>query len=145
MTIKECENIIKMHFENSFDGFEHLHNKKLIVNNSNYRIIPDDRFYSDKEMILIEYENTKRPVESISKYWWLFINTKWLNEKIRIKLFIIGLNDNHKGIRDESIEILGLELKLKFPESFDFYYIPWNIVSKNEIIKTLNKITNKRN
>jgi hypothetical protein len=142
MTITDCENIIKSYFENNFDKYEHLHNKKLIVNNSNYRIIPDDIFYYGKEMILIEYENTKRPVESISKYWWLLKNTKWLNEKIKIKLFIIGLNDAHKGIRDESVEILGSELKLKFPENIDFYYIPWNKVSEIEIIKILSQITN---
>lgn len=141
MTITDCENIIKSYFESNFGNYEHLHNKKLIVSSSNYRIVPDDRFYKDKEMILIEYENTKRPVESISKYWWLLKNTNWLKEKIKIKLFIIGLNEVHKGIRDESVEILGSELKSKFPDSIDFFYVPWNKVSEIEILKILNQIT----
>ena len=141
MTIKDCENIVNSYFENNLSFFKHTHTRKLVVNNSDYRIIPDDRYYGDNEMIFIEYENNKRPVESISKYWWLLKNTEWLKEKIKIQLLIIGLNEAHKGIRTESIQIIGSELKLKFPENIDFYYIPWDRVTKNEVLKVLNQIT----
>ena len=86
MTITECENIIIPYFKNNFMDYEHSHGKKLIVNGSNYRIRPDDRFRNNHQMIIVEYENTKRQVESISKYWWLRKNTSWIDESIVIKL-----------------------------------------------------------
>jgi len=140
MTITECENIIKLFFENNSQNYKHLHNRNLNVNNVNFRLVPDDRFDWNDDIILIEYENTKRPVESISKYWWLFKNTDWLKKDKRIKLLVIGLNEAHKGIRDETLRILGSELELLFKNAFKFFYIPWNTVSEKEILKILNKI-----
>lgn len=140
MTISECENIIKLFFKNNSQNYKQLHNRKLNLNNENFRIVPVDRFDWYDDIILIEYENTKRPVESISKYWWLLKKTDWLKKDKRIKLLVIGLNQAHKGIRDETLRILGSELELLFKDVFKFYYIPWNTVSEKEILKMLNKI-----
>ena len=147
MEIIECENIVLMYFEDHFKNYEHSNNKELKINNSKYRIKPDDIFYfkDSNEIILIEYENTKRPIESISKYWWLLERTNWLNEEIKIQLLILGLYNKLNEIRNESIQILGSELKYKYSKDFDFFYIPWKNVSELEIIKKLDKMTMKFN
>ena len=139
MTVIEAKRIVKSYFEKL--GLDHKDNQVLKIGANNYRIIPDDVFIADAFLYLIEYENTKRPVESISKYWWLLQNTNWLDNNLPIKLLFIGLNETHDGIRSESVQILGQELSIKYPNLFSFFYLPWNGVSESSLQALLGKIT----
>lgn len=141
MRVFEAKKIIQEFFADK--DFLYFDNKRLKVNNNNYHIIPDDAYKYNSTLLVIEYEGTARPVESITKYWWLFNSTNWIDNNMIVKLLIIGLSERHKGIRDESIRILGDELCCKFPNNFFFFYIPWDKVNKDVIVEILKEITNQ--
>jgi len=65
MTVIEAKSIVKSYFEKL--GLAHKDNQVLKIGAKNYRIIPDDVFIEGAFLYIVEYENTKRPVESISK------------------------------------------------------------------------------
>lgn len=138
MTVIEAKGIVKSYFEKL--GLVHKDNQVLKIGAKNYRIIPDDVFIEGAFLYIVEYENTKRPVESISKYWWLFQNTDWLANNLSIKLLFIGLNEAHDGIRGASVQILGRELSNKYPKRFSFFYIPWNGVSEHSLQELMDKM-----
>src|SRR5690606_6249239 len=100
----------------------HSSDKQLVVNNKKYSIRPDEYFLFDN-IIVVEYENTKRPVESISKYWWLFHKTDWLSNNIEMSLIFISVYPKANRIRKESILILGKELESKFSNKLKFYFV----------------------
>ncbi len=59
LSVKESEEIVQKYFKNNFPKYTHFHDKVLKVNNSSYRIKPDENYQIDNEVIVIEYENTK--------------------------------------------------------------------------------------
>jgi hypothetical protein len=97
---------------------------ELTIGDSCYRIQPDEHFMFTNTHLLIEYEKNKRPVESISKYWWLFYRSNWLQNKQKLILVFILLDDYCNQIRSETVSLLGQELEKRFPESFNFFFIP---------------------
>ncbi len=124
----------------------HTDNKKLLNNGHSFQIKPDDAFYFSDKVIILEYENNLRPVESISKYFWLFEKTEWLNEKLKISLLLTinnrRLAEDYK-IRTESIQILGAELQKKYPFLFDFHFLNFADLNQYRIFNELIKMTNK--
>src|SRR3954469_1038865 len=109
MTIEETRQIIIPSFEIRQDFKCHKKGCMLRFNSNNYRIMPDDAFYYPDKVLLFEYEKNKRPVESISKYFWLLKETPWLEENVKIKL-LITINNKKLGndrIRTKSTKILG--------------------------------------
>ncbi|MDM1050357.1 MULTISPECIES: hypothetical protein [Sphingobacterium] len=93
MTINETKKIVSSYFEKNTTCIECKSDKKLIVNSNKYRIRPDDAFYFANKVFIMEYENNLRPVESISKYFWLFRQTDWLKENIKI-LMLLTINNS---------------------------------------------------
>lgn len=142
MTIVETRQLILKYFEDNQNGFIHQANRMLKINDNKYQIKPDDAFYYANKVLLFEYENTKRPVESISKYWWLLKKINWLKEDIKIKFLITINNPKPNIIRTESIQILGEELKEKYPNNFDFHFISYSDLTPENIIAKLNEMIN---
>ncbi len=133
MKISECKIIVHSFFDEDNKYLEHLDNKQLQLNKIKYRIQPDDTYIFKTKVIAIEYEKTKRPVESISKYWWLFTRTDWLEHAILLKTAILILNPKPNLIREDSLKILGEELALEYPKYFEFFYLPYNKIDKDNI------------
>ena len=137
MTNDECKKIIQKLFS-EIDFEKHLDDKQLWVNGKSYRIKPDDAYYFLNQTIyLIEYEYNKCPVESISKFWWLFKETDIFDQVSKIKLLLITTNEKTGEIRNRSIEILGEELEDQYPDKFEFYFIPDDLVTSNVIARTV--------
>ncbi len=116
----------------------------LQLNGRNYRIMPDDAFYHSDRVLLFEYENNKRPVESISKYFWLFNNTEWLKENIKIKLLLTINNQEVEAeyaIRTESIQILGKKLNQEYPNNFDFHFLNYSELTEENLLAKLAEMT----
>jgi hypothetical protein len=134
---------IVLEYSASKKYLEHRNDKSLILNGSNYRIRPDDAFYQKDCVIAIEYESNKRPVESISKYFWLFENTDWLKNTVTIHLlFIITNPDLSKKyeIRLKSIQILGNHLQNMYPKNFKFRYLDYSEINHQNITTRLNDL-----
>ncbi len=114
---------------------EHTYDKSLKINGQNFRIRPDDTFYIDNEVIIVEYERTKRPVESITKYFWLFNNTDWLEYNRSIKLFFIIATDELKqnNIRVETVILLGNLLEKEYPNNFKFRFLHYHELEERRI------------
>ena len=81
--------------------------------------------YPDK-LIVIEIEQTKRPVESITKYWWLLESTDWYvnYEGLKIQYLIIFRPFKYKDkwkmqmeSRREQVKLIGTYLS----EKYDFF------------------------
>ncbi len=89
---------------------------------TNYRIRPDEAYYFEDKVILVEFESNKRLVESISKYWWLFKSTDWRSNNIKLELHFKILKSHNDEIREESVRILGEELSRQEPNFTFFYY-----------------------
>lgn len=133
MTNAECKKAIHQLFEKK-NFSVHLDNKALRVNGKSYRVQPDDAYYFLNQTIyLIEYEYNKRPIESISKFWWLFEDTDILDCVSMIKLLVITTNEKIGKIRNRSMEILGEELENKYPDKLKFYFIPDYLLTVNSI------------
>lgn len=99
----------------------HARRADFIWLKKNYRIRPDEAFYFEDKVILIEFESNKRLVESISKYWWLFRDTDWRNNQIKLELHFVILKSHDDEIRERSVQILGEELS-KQENGFKFFY-----------------------
>ncbi len=121
MELIECRKIIKKYYMQHLKNI--LFNKQLILKNVKYSIRPDEYFVFENKITVIEYEKTKRPVESISKYWWLLHKTDWLINNMEMSLIFISLNPKTNKIRKESILLLGKELEAKFINNFHFYFV----------------------
>jgi len=146
MTIEETRKIVLSFFENERTYLLHNYDKELISNGHSFQIRPDDAFYFPSKLIIVEYENNLRPVESISKYFWLFKKTEWLKEKLKIYLLLTINNsrvENNYKLRTESIQILGNDLKKQYPSLFDFYFLNHSELNKDKLISALTKMTNK--
>lgn len=146
MNIIETRKIITSYFEEKHICIECKCNKELIVNNRKYRIRPDDAFYFANKAFIMEYENNLRPVESISKYFWLFRQTDWLKENIKI-LMLITINNStvekEHRIRVESVRELGMVLKQLYPNNFDFIVLNYSELNSTNIIQSLDLLRNK--
>lgn len=140
MNNSECKAVVHNSFSNRiFD--KHIDNKALWVKGKNYRIQPDDAYYlGGEKIILFEYEYNKRPIESISKFWWLFRETDILNHIEKIKLLLITTNEDIGDIRNGSIEILGKELEKQYSDKFEFYFIPDDKVTSKAIEEMIEKM-----
>jgi len=140
MTINDTKQIVALYFEEK-DHISHKWDKKLVINERKYRIRPDDAYYFANKVIIVEYENNLRPVESISKYLWLFKRTNWLNENVKISL-LITINkkktESNYAIRIESIRELGNMLKELYPNHFDFILLNYSELDNGSINKSLN-------
>jgi hypothetical protein len=120
MNLEQCKSTVQMCLR-QFGGFnKHIDNGQLLVMHQGYRIQPDDSYIFNNRVIVIEYEKTKRPVESISKYWWLFENTSWKSLQMKMSCGLLLLNQDLNEIRTESVFILGRELEAKYPDYFKF-------------------------
>jgi len=116
--------------------------RQLERGDEKFRIRPDEYFKFPQGHLLIEYEQTKRPVESISKYWWLLHNTTWLRTRERIVLVLFLFNDYGNPIRSETINTLGCELEKSFPGEFTFFFLPPNDpneISESKVRDTIKK------
>lgn len=117
------------------------HNRRLINGDKHYQIRPDDAFLYEDNILLVEYENNDRPVESISKYYWLFENTKWLEEAdLKIKLLLTINTPGINAIRRQTIPILGEKLKKEYPQMFDFCFIDFNELNEENLIFQLENL-----
>lgn len=135
-----CKKAVHGYF-NKIKPLVHIDNKSLKIGNINYRIQPDDSYIlNDSEIILIEYENNKRPVESISKYWWLFEKTDWLDRRIIIKLLLIITNPSLNEIRYDSIVLLGQELSKRYPDKFYFVCLDYQDLQPENINQKLSTL-----
>lgn len=104
------------------NGFvSHARRSKLCWLGNNYRIMPDEAFYFEKKIVLVEFESNKRLVESISKYWWLYKRTDWKKLNVLTELHFVVLNSHQSDIREESVIILGEELASQ-ESYFSFLY-----------------------
>ena len=142
MDIEETQQIIFAYLEVNHPFLKHRRDRTLVYEGNSYRIRPDDAFYYQDNILLVEYENNARPVESISKYYWLFENTNWLKEALKIKLLLTINIENINTIRTETIQILGNELKAKYPLKFDFCFIEYNALNEETLVASLENLTN---
>lgn len=88
-----------------------------------------DIFYEyPGKLIVIEIEQTKRPVESITKYWWLIEKTDWYKkyEGFNIQYLIVFRPFKYKGkwkmqmeSRREQVNLIGTYISEKY-EFFNF-------------------------
>lgn len=139
MKLKECKDIVHAFLNKHNICVKLIEDKQLVYKHNHYHIRPDEAFLYNNNVIIIEYESTPRPVESISKYWWLLKNTNWLENKTKIKYCIFVLEDHNQNIRRETVIILGEELETKYQEYFEFnYLLPEKICSENIIEKLKN-------
>lgn len=140
MTIEETRQIIIRYFKAKNGLLCPRKNCDLRINNNNYRIRPDDAFYYQDRVLLFEYENTLRPVESISKYFWLLKNTAWLNENRKIELLITINNVRTIEIRTQSVQILGELLNQQYPNNFDFHFLTYDELTEENLLGKLEKM-----
>lgn len=140
MTIEETRQIIP-YFTDKQGFLSHRHNRQLSINGNGYQIRPDDAFYYHNKVLLFEYENTKRPVESISKYFWLLKRDEWLGQNIRIKLLLTINNERTNEIRTQTIQILGELLNQQYPNSFDFHFLDYGELTEENLLAELEKIS----
>ena len=108
-------------------------NRQLKINGKPFRLRPDEHFVYPHGHLLVEYELNRRPVESISKYWWLLCRSDWLENGQRIALVIMLLDSAVNDIRAESVELLGHELEKRYPEAFSFFYAPPDGMTASQI------------
>lgn len=141
MNIQETREIIIHYFEAIMNFNLHKKGCMLRFGNNTYRIMPDDAFYYDDKVLLFEYENNLRPVESISKYFWLLENKALLNEKVKIKLLLTINNVAINEIRTQSIQILGNILNQNYPKVFEFHYLTYNELSEENLKNKLDVMT----
>ncbi|MBL1410108.1 hypothetical protein [Sphingobacterium faecale] len=146
MTTNDTKQIVALYFEEK-NHITHKYDKKLIINNRKYRIRPDDAYYFANKVVIVEYENNLRPVESISKYLWLFRKTNWLNENIKISLLLTINNckvESDYKIRTESILELGELLKQLYPDHFDFSLLSYSDLDNDNINISLDLLMAKQ-
>ncbi|CAN5702674.1 hypothetical protein BH20ACI4_BH20ACI4_10710 [soil metagenome] len=141
MDIEETQQIILTYLEANHPFLNHTRDIALTYGNIPYQIRPDEAFYYQDNILLVENENNKRPVESISKYFWLFKNTNWLVTGLRIKLLLTINKEGINAIRTETIQILGNELTEKYPSEFDFCFIEFNDLNEETLISKLEILT----
>lgn len=143
MNLDTTRKIILSYIQAKCLFYHHTQNQILSFNGKTYRVRPDEAFYFSDNILLIEYENNLRPVESISKYFWLFEKTNWIKEAVKINLLLTINNQkietNYK-IRIETIQILGNELKRQYTSMFNFCLISYSDLNESKIITQLQKI-----
>lgn len=140
MDLTECKDIVRAFFKEHKISDKLKENKQLFYNNKSYFIRPDEAFLYKDHVIIIEYESTKRPVESISKYWWLFKVKKWNKQRIKIKYCIFIIKDHGEKIRSKTVIILGKALARKYPNLFEFNYLLPKKICKENIIEKLKNL-----
>lgn len=88
--------------------------QELRVNGRRYGVKPDYTCYFPRMGVILalEDEKTKRPVESIAKYWWLYERTSWREEGLRLLCYIVLSKWAIKEpMRAETVEVLGRALE----------------------------------
>ena len=108
----------------------------------------DIAFKTKNLIVLIEVENTHRPVESISKYWRLFAQTNWLKTEnptnIPMRYCIIfppGSNSHKYQERIDQVKLIGQYLATKY-EPFEFKNLELREDNKDILIYKLNELVN---
>jgi hypothetical protein len=120
MRVLQCKQLVQSFFT-QIGGYEsHTESRVLRYNDRSYQIRPDDAYIFPDRIVCVEYEALKRPVESIGKYWWLFRRTEWPDEALEMYCFLFVLNRRTGQIPQESSVVLGEELSLLYPDSFQF-------------------------
>jgi hypothetical protein len=143
MNLTETRDLVTP-FLSSYQFIDHQYDKVLRCNGESFRIRPDDMYLFKDRILIVEYENNKRPVESISKYFWLFENTKWLQLNMPIHLMLIITNkivEEKYKIRTESIKILGDALEAKYSKLFKFIFINNSEINKGKLESDLATLT----
>ena len=123
MMLRDCQTIVR-ELVSSANPLSHRARSVLAADGESFRIMPDEDFRFRRGHLLVEYESNKRPVESVSKYWWLFQETKWPKVRRRVEVVFLLLKDHENQIRPESIVLLGRELQGRYPSLFRFSFIP---------------------
>ena len=82
--------------------------------------------------------DTRKPLA----WWWLLCSTDWLTHNISLECLFLPTRDitttnNYVRHRIEVIPILGNELAAKFPGAFEFYYLPPDKLTVENIQKVL--------
>lgn len=123
MDLPICQSIVQSFFLQHAPTARHSTEQNLTLNGRTYPVRPDDTYALSNALITIEYENAKRPVESITKYWWLLAATDWLTHGIALKCIFLPLGTDFVRSRIEVIPILGHELVAKYPGAFEFFFL----------------------
>ncbi|MAN58311.1 MAG: hypothetical protein CMC08_00570 [Flavobacteriaceae bacterium] len=142
MSIKLAQRFVQ-NFMDSQDYKKHTEDKALLLNGISYRLRPDDSYFFADKLVLIEYENNLRPVESISKFYWLFERTNWLKSEMPLHLLFIITNEKVEtkyNIRTESVKILGSRLMQLEPKYFKFSFINNSEISQTKIESELKQL-----
>jgi hypothetical protein len=137
MELTACKSEVQGFFRSHGGFVTHIDNGQLIVAAQGFRIQPDDTYIFKDWVIVIEYEATKRPVESISKYWWLLEKTKWKSLNMRLSCLVLLLRPDLNDIRKESVLILGEELAARYPGLFSYRCLIPSAVSGETILGSL--------
>lgn len=127
MDLKSCEEIVH-EYMGKRRPISHQCRSQLQADGRKFRVKPDEQFLLKRGHLLVEYEGTRRPVESVSKYWWLLYATDWRKTRQRVGLVVLLLDDSVNEIRVQSIELLGEKLHRALPRTFGFWAVrPANI------------------
>ncbi len=140
MTIADTQKIIDSYLTTNSSFILRKSGKELSINNVKYYIKPDEAVYYSNQILIIEYENTRRPIESVTKYFWLIKNTGWINENLKINLLLTLNNsksDTGKQIRAESSQLIGNLLMELYPQHFNFFMIRYKDLSTEKIFNAL--------
>lgn len=138
MDLKTCERIVHEVVEKR-RPISHQCRSQLQVGDKKFRVQPDEQFLFKRGQLLVEYERTRRPVESVSKYWWLLYATDWRKTKQRVALVVLLLDDSVNEIRVETIELLGEKLHRTLPRTFGFWSVRPSKIGRSVIQRTLGR------
>jgi len=120
---------------------EHKDDSELTFGGKHYYIRPDCTYILPNKIVVFEIEKNIRPVESISKYWWLFKKTDWVSNNIKLICCIFLIERAlDSPIRVEAVSILGEELEKLYPILFKFKCLTEKWIKEcnlKELIRTL--------
>ena len=89
--------------------------------------------------MVVEYES-KTPLQSVQKYWWLLHNTDYLPEDKKLALVVIVLDAYAQPVDQvERQKSLAGRLEAAFPGRFRFFYVGADEVSPDTISAALTK------
>lgn len=144
MELQDYKRIVHDFFSTAHP-LEHRDDRPFTFRGTRYYFRPDDTYIFPEYIIVIEYEAGDRPVESITKYWWLLSNPKWHEHNIKLKCLFLATRDlsSHRKYtrhRIEIVPILGDELVAKFPNAFEFYFMPAEKITEVSIHRILKQL-----
>ena len=141
MNLEDCETIVRAFYKQRNIAHVVESGAMLRQNGNPYHIEPDETYLDGNSVYVIEYEyGPKRPVESITKYWWLLHRTRWLEEGVKLKCALFLLSSKPGPLRLDTCALLGDELALKHPAAFEFACLMPSEVSEQSLNSTLKSL-----